>query len=98
MTNLLACQDLERIMLDVSPLHRAYETLPNLNPQEIPALPRCRQGIESQDTARLSSALAMRILAAGHTIWPAGVSMSSRSNWLRCRTLPAMIRTMAYEA
>jgi len=55
-------------MLDVSPLHRAYETLPNLNDIEIPALapvPGAESLVEGSDAAALVAHFGDRILAAG---------------------------------
>lgn len=51
-------------MLDVSPLRRAYETLPNLNDIEVPALAPLPGG-ESEDTRRVVEKLGDGVLAAG---------------------------------
>ncbi len=51
-------------MLNVSPLHRAYETLPNLNNIEIPALAPMPTG-ETEQTRRVVERFGDDILAAG---------------------------------
>jgi len=83
-------------MLNVSPLHRAYETLPGINDPSIPAVAPLPSG-ETEDTQRIVERFGEDILAAGVHNGQQLVYVEPE----RLRELAAFLKnepTLAYEA